>query len=801
LDEINPGTIRECRDFVKQYENVQGFEIHGMQRYEYAYIADKFDGSIEDWDLQHINVCNIDIEVGSENGFPEPQYASEQITAITLKMSTDGRFVVFGCEDFVNNRKDVVYHKCVNEIDLIKRFLDVWAGNYPDILIGWNIKLFDIPYLVNRIKNLLGEDVARKLSPWGVLSAREVNFGPGRQFNTYNLLGIANLDYIDLYQRYAPEGKSQESYKLDNIAHVELGERKLSYEEYGNLHSLYRNNYQLFIEYNIQDTELIERLDDKMKLVELALTLAYDNKTNYDDIFAQVRMWDVIIYNHLRHHNIIIPPTKHNEKEESYVGAHVKSPIIGFHNWIASFDLTSLYPHIIMQYNVSPEMLVDSSQWSENMQRIISSGVSVDSLLDEKIDTSGLDKDMVTLTPNGQFFSVREQGFLSVLMQNMYEDRSKYKKLMIEAQKELELIDKKDVESRRNKEKIISRYKNLQLGKKVSLNSAYGALGNPWFRFYDIRQAIAITTSGQLIIRWIEKALNNYLNKLLDTEQDYCIASDTDSIYLSLGELVRNTILKEKPDADVESIINYMDKICKLKIQPFITSSYEKLASYTNAYAQKMIMKREVLADKGIWTAKKRYVLNVHDSEGVRYSSPKIKIMGLEVVKSSTPSVCKEKLYEAIELIINKDENAVIDFIDDFREEFKKLNPEDIAFPRGVNGLQKYKSDKTIFGSGCPIHVRGSLLYNHYLKEMKLTKKYELIKEGEKIKFIFLKEPNMIRSNVIAFPNILPKELDLEKYIDYNEQFEKSFLEPLKLILDSIGWKTEHVSNLSAFFR
>lgn len=304
-----------------------------------------------------------------------------------------------------------------------------------------------------------------------------------------------------------------------------------------------------------------------------------------------------------------------------------------------------------------------------------------------------------------------------------------------------------------------------------------------------------------MIIRWIEKALNNYLNKLLNTEDDYCIASDTDSIYLSLDKLVQNTILKDQPDADTKTVIDFMDKICSVKIQPFITSSYEKLASYTNAYDQKMIMKREVLADKGIWTAKKRYILNVHDSEGVRYSTPKIKIMGLEVVKSSTPSVCKDKLYHAIELIINKDENSVIDFINDFRQEFKTLNPEDIAFPRGVNGLTKYKSEQSIFTSGCPIHVRGSLMYNHHIKEKKLTKVYELIKEGEKIKFIYLKEPNTIRSNVIAFPGILPKELDLVKYIDYNTQFEKAFLEPLKIILDSINWKTEHVSNLSAFFR
>lgn len=355
--EVKPGNIRDARDFVKQYEGVDGFKIYGNQKYEYTFIADNHPDEI-DWDMEHINVCNFDIEVGSENGFPEPEHANEMITAITLKMS-NGKFTVFGCGEFKNDREDVSYIHCRDEIDLIKRFIDEWSGDYPDIMTGWNIRLFDIPYLVNRITKLLGEEMAQRLSPWGVLQEREINFGPGREFKTYNLLGISALDYIDLYQRYAPEGKSQENYKLDNIAHVELGERKLSYEEYGNLHSLYRENYQLFIEYNIKDVELVDRLDDKLKLIELALTLAYDSKTNYDDAFAQVRMWDALIYNHLRKHNIVIPPNEKHSKDGAYIGAFVKDPLIGMHNWVASFDLNSLYPHLIMQYSISPENLVE----------------------------------------------------------------------------------------------------------------------------------------------------------------------------------------------------------------------------------------------------------------------------------------------------------------------------------------------------------------------------------------------------------------------------------------------------------
>ena len=793
---VNQGSIREAKDFVKQYEGVDGFAIYGNQKYEYVFISEQHPKEV-DWDIDLINITNIDIEVGSENGFPEPASASEPITAITFK--NKNKFVVFGCGDFNNKRDDVWYIKCRDEIDLIKRFIDEWTGDYPDIITGWNVKLFDIPYLVNRIRNLLGEDEAKRLSPWNVIMDREINFGPGRQFKTYNLMGISNLDYIDLYQRYAPEGKSQESYKLDAICNVELGERKLSYEEYGNLHTLYRENFQLFIEYNIRDVELIEKLDDKLKLIELALTLAYDSKTNYDDVFAQVRMWDALIYNHLREKGYVIPPITKHGKDSAYVGAYVKDPIIGMHKWVASFDLNSLYPHLIMQYNISPDTFIDPDKWPEQLKNIRLQGVGVDSLLNQKIDTTGLAEVNATLTPNGHFFYKNKQGFLAEMMETMYNDRSRYKKQALEAKKEYEKETDKD--KKYEIEKRIARYNNLQLAKKVCLNSAYGALGNEYFRFFDIRQATAVTTSGQLSIRWIEKKLNEYMNRILKTEnKDYVIASDTDSIYLSLDELVSKTIGSENEIDSTTKIIKFLDKVCENKIQPFIDKSYNDLAGYINAYAQKMIMKREALADKGIWTAKKRYILNVYNNEGVEYAKPKIKIMGLEMIKSSTPSACRDKLKQSIDVIFSGDESSIIKFIEDFREEFKTLPISEISFPRGVNGLSKYKDDKTIFGSGTPIHVRGSLIFNNLVRKHKLTKKYELIKEGEKIKYIYLKEPNHIQSNIISFSNSLPKEFDLEKYIDYNTQYEKTFVEPLRIILDSIGWKTEKVSSLEDFF-
>jgi DNA polymerase elongation subunit (family B) len=791
--EVKPGTIRECRDFVKQYDGVQGFKIHGNQKYDYAFIADTFPDIME-WDLDHINICNIDIEVGSENGFPEPATASEPITAITMKMN--GVYKVYGCGAFNNYDDDVTYFQCRDELDLIKRFIDDWSGNYPDIITGWNVKFFDIPYLVNRITNMMGEDFAKRLSPWNYLDTRTVVM-MGREQTAYLPSGVSVLDYIELYKKFAPGGQSQESYKLDHIAFVETGERKIQFD--GNLHTLYKDDYQKFITYNIKDVKLVEKLEDKLKLIELALTLAYDNKCNYDDVFAQVRMWDSIIFNHLKKKNIVIPPIEHQGKDAAFIGAYVKDPIVGMHHWVASFDLNSLYPHLIMQYNISPETLLEPSNYDNVHRNLISSGISIDRLLEKTLDTSLLKNH--TVTPNGQFFDITKQGFLPKLMEEMYDGRTVYKKKALAAKKELEeeTQDFKKIEIR----KRIARYENLQLAKKVSLNSAYGALGNQYFRFFDIRQATAITTAGQLSIRWIENKLNQYMNKLLRVEnEDYVIASDTDSIYLSLGRLVNKAYLESNPTASTSEVIQFMDRVCENKVQPFIDKSYDELARYVNAYGQKMQMKREALADKGIWTAKKRYILNVHNNEGIAYAKPKIKVMGLEMIKSSTPSACRVKLKEAINVMFDGNNDNMIAFIDKFRDDFRKLPPIEIAFPRGVNGLNQYagKSKHVLFEKGTPIHVRGSLIFNNLLKTHKLEKQYATIKEGEKIKFLYLKEPNTIQSNIISFSENLPKEFDIHKFIDYDTQFNKSFLEPLKIILTCLNWKTEHVSSLEDFF-
>jgi DNA polymerase elongation subunit (family B) len=452
----------------------------------------------------------------------------------------------------------------------------------------------------------------------------------------------------------------------------------------------------------------------------------------------------------------------------------------------------------MMQYNISPETLIEPTDYTPEMRKVISNGVDVEKMLYQKIDLSDIGD--VTLTPNGQFFRKDIHGFVPKMLEEMYEDRKKFKKLMIQAKKEYEV--ESDGRKRLELSKKIARYNNLQLAKKVSLNSAYGAMGSQYFRFYDLRIAVAVTLAGQLSIRWIENKINEYMNKLLRTEnEDYVIASDTDSIYLRLGSLVN----KVYGAGDVVSlpknkVIEFMDRVCEDKIQPFIDKSYEELATYVNAYAQKMQMKREGLSDKGIWTAKKRYILQVYNNEGVQYAEPDLKVMGLEMVKSSTPSIVREKMKEVIRLVVTTDEATIQKYIEDFKKEFVSLPAEEISFPRSVNGLKTYSDKGQIYTKGTPIHVKGALLYNHYLAKLKLDKKYPKIQEGEKLKFTYLRQPNPINDTVISYPSRLPPEMNLDSYIDRDLQFDKTFLEPIKIILDCIGWQPEKTNSLDAFF-
>ncbi len=778
VESIQPGTVRDCREFIKKYTDVEGFKIFGNEKYIYQYIAEKYSENEIKFDISKIKLFTLDIEVASENGFPDVESASEEILLITIQDYSSKEIFTWGKGPFKLTKSNSYYRQFNNEYDLLNDFIHWWMNNTPEVVTGWNSKLYDIPYIVRRIDRVLGEKLMKRLSPWGLVTEDEVYIS-GRKNISYDIGGISQLDYLDLYKKFTY--KTQESYRLDYIAEVELGQKKLDHSEYETFKDFYTKGWQKFVEYNIVDVELVDRMEDKMKLIELALTMAYDAKVNYEDVFSQVRMWDTIIYNYLKKRNIVIPPNERSDKESKYAGAYVKEPIPGAYDWVVSFDLNSLYPHLIMQYNISPETLLDQRHPTVNVDKILNQELTFDSYSDYAV------------CANGAMYRKDVRGFLPELMEKIYNERVIFKKKMLAAEQEYEKKKTKELE------KEIARCNNIQMARKIQLNSAYGAIGNQYFRYFKLANAEAITLSGQVSIQWIMNSMNSYLNKILKTNGvDYVIASDTDSLYVNMGPLVE-TVYKGR-EKTTESIVSFLDKVCQMELEKYIESSYQKLAEYVNAYDQKMYMKRECIADRGIWTAKKRYILNVWDSEGVRYEEPKLKIKGIEAIKSSTPAPCRKMFKDGFKIMMRGSEDDVIDFIDKCRSEFKTLPPEQIAFPRSASDVRKYQSSSSIYIKGTPVHIRGALLFNHYIKEKKLTNKYSLINNGEKVKFIYLKKPNIIRENIISFIQEFPKELDLDKYLDYDLQFEKAFLEPFRSILDAIGWNVEKTVNLESFF-
>ena len=763
---------KRAREFLEKYKDVDNFEVHGYERFVYQWISEKYPGQLR-FNMSDMKIITIDIEVACENGFPDVEASQEEMLCITIKDLATGKFITWGTREA---KVDTEYRVFWTEQEMLADFHKWWCSNTPDIITGWNCNLYDIPYICRRLERVLGEKWQKSLSPWNKVNMREV-YIQGRRNLAYDILGVSILDYLDLYRKFTYT--NQESYRLEHIATVELGEGKLDHSEFENFKDFYTEHWQKFVEYNIKDVDLVDRLEKKMKLLELAVTMAYDAKVNFEDVYSQVRMWDTLIYNYLKERKICVPPRQESKKDDKYAGAYVKEPIPGLYDWVVSFDLNSLYPHLIMEYNISPETLVPTRYPS----------ISVDKILNGEID---IDSDYC-VAANGAQYRRDIQGFLPEMMQKIYDERTIYKKKMLIAKSEYEKTGDKELQA------DISAFNNIQMARKIQLNSAYGAIGNQYFRYYSLANAEAITLSGQLSIRWIENKMNSYINKILKTKEvDYVIASDTDSIYLNLGSLVE-TVFKGREKSD-KSVLRFLEKVCDVEFEKYIQNSYEALATTVNAYDQKMFMKRENIANKGIWTAKKRYILNVWNSEGVQYAEPKLKMMGIEAVKSSTPAACRTAIKDALKVIMNGTESDVQEFVGNFRKKFETMPPEDIAFPRGCNGVGKFSNPATIYSKGTPIHVRGALLYNFHAKKNKVTHKYPLIQEGEKVKFLYLRRPNKINENVISFFQTLPKEFGLDKYIDFDIQFQKSFLDPLQVIMDTINWKAEKIATLEDLF-
>lgn len=753
LSKITFDSSKEMKEFISRYEDVENFKIHGNSKFQYDWISDNYPENIP-YDMDSISIVSLDIEVASDDGFPEPDTASKEVTAITL--SKRGKYYVFGCKDYKVQSNDVKYCKCKNEKELLHKFLDFWKVLDPDIITGWNCELFDMPYLYNRITNVLSKEDANSLSHWNYVSEKEINQKYGKGI-VKNILGVTILDYMVLYKKYS--NTPQENYRLNTVASHELDVGKIDYT--GSLTDLYKTDYQKFIDYNIRDVELINMLDDKLKFIELTCAVAYDAKVNISDALTTVTLWDVIIQNYLKKNNRIIPYQSTGKVAEnvSIQGGYVKDPQVGFHEWVVSWDFDSLYPHIAMMLNISPDTFVEMNvQGSVDM--IIEKGFS--SEFQKHIKNNNL-----SVALNGATFTRNKVGFFSDLMKTMYQDRLKYKKLLSDTKKQYQKNPSDELK------KKMAKYNAFQYAKKIQLNSAYGALANSFYRWYNNDLAEAITMTGQYCIRYIEKRMNQHLNQKNKTKIDYVVASDTDSVYVKF-------LNKDKID----------EKEMNTNIDIWCREIYETL----NAFDGVLKMKREAIASSAIWTSKKHYVLNMIDLEGIVFTEPKLKMMGIEAIKSSTPTAVRTALIEAIKIVMNDDQEKLFNYISNINKQFKTKKYEEVSFPRSVNNLSKYHDTNTIWSKGAPVHVKGALVYNKFIENTKM--KYPTISEGDKIKFCYLKMPNPLKSEVIATPNELPEKLGLSAYIDYDTQFEKAFLQPLKVIAEQRNWKVERRSTL-----
>lgn len=770
-------TIKSARSFMDRYRDVSNYQLYGYASFATEYISELYSGSDIKYDFDLLRIYYIDIETYSGNGFCEAADASEAITAITFFDSKTKKYYVFSYEGYTPNRQDVVHFEYKRESGLLQGFVDYWSKNYPDIVTGWNSTPFDMTYIVNRLIRVFGEHYSKRLSPWGIVTSKVIKqkrFGKDVETPTYEIAGINLLDYLDLYKKYVPNQEA--SYKLGYISNKVLGEDKLHFD--GSLHELYMTDYQKYIEYNVQDVALLPQLEDKLGFIKLIVDVAYLGKVpTYMDAGGSVKWWEICIYNHLKEKGVYIPLKSYGEGGdiEKYEGAYVYDPEPGMYEWAVTFDVTSLYPSIIRSLNIGPETLVRPEDLTEELIDL-STRVNRNNLIERTIDTSILKKYNYSLSANGKFYRRDKQSFLSELMEKFFNLRVDFRQEASKAYKAGDMV-------------LYKIYDIRQQAFKIILNSAYGCVGQQFFQFFSVDNAEAITITGQVINRGIEMWLNKYISELLGGDyKSRAFGGDTDSTFWCFNDFVTRYMSAEN---DNYKIARFLDKLCQTKIEPKIEEIIQETNDQLNFYSNNIHMSREVIATKAVITGKKRYFMNVLVEDEKYLSEPKLKIKGIEVVSSNMPTACRDYLMGAIKIIINEDEDALIRYIRGVREDFYSKDAESVCEAISVNGLYKYvtasgRLDKT---QTIPYNTRAAYNYNTMLTKLNMGKEKTHIKDGDKIKLLYLTMPNPLGDNVVAFPDKLPDEFDLHDYIDYNKELEKFFIDKLKKITDSIGWR------------
>lgn len=841
LSKVSFASVADALDFVKKYEGVT--PVYGQTNPVYQFVSNTYPGLI-DFDFKKYRILNFDIETrfdGCEDdeevtvrkvfseesevvtvermkalsdvwevwdavnerwykvsecpqqnpgGFPAAKDANYEVLTISCKLFGSPKRVTFGLKDYAVKDANQTYIKCTDERDLLTRFLQFVRVIDPDILTGWNIEWFDVPYIVNRVRKILGEEMANKMSPFHAHTKKCLTqYGDKDDPDAvaYRILGVVVFDYYDLYRKYNPV--KQESYKLDSIAEVELKENKVDFSEYdNNLMKLYTNNFEKYVDYNEQDVYLVERLDDKKQFIRLAITTVLMTKSMYRDVHGKVKLWDNLIYNMLKDENIILPAAPRIGTKEKIIGAYVKEPIAAKYRWVVSLDLTSLYPSICMMFNMSPETIVREEQGTLELVEALLKGADLAKAARER---------GYCMTANGAAFRQDHQGVLPRAMKYVFDTRKKYKNLMLDKKREKEAF-LKDGGSKNDPaliaiENAIAAADATQGAMKVLANSGYGVTANVAFRYFSKSIAQGITLTGQLVIQYIGNKINEYLNKKFGTNRDYIITSDTDSCYLTLDGVPSDP---KNAAQSVEELHQFIEK----ELQPYINQCFQDLSDNLGCKKNFLDMKREAISDVGIWRAKKNYVLQVYDMEGVRYKDPELKMMGIETARSDKPKIVRKRLEEDLKILLNGTEEQLLKCIDEFKKEFYNTSVEDLAMPKGVSELRAWMNPDGTHKEKAPWNTRAALAFNRLLREKGLEKSYERIRNGNKVKMFALKPINPLRINSIGFIGTLPKEMGMHEFLDYEAQWEKAYLSPLKSFTDILGWQTKKINSLEALF-
>lgn len=805
--------IRDAKEFVKSYSDVQGMTIEGNSNYANQFIIELYDGKMPEFDPSQIRVGILDIEVDvpPEAGFPEPAEAAWPINGITFHDNFTDTYYCIGDKEYIHDKQDkdvgdlaVVYQQCENEVELLKAMLFHFRDFAYDMTSGWNSETFDMPYIVNRCFKIVGESITKScLSPFGMVELREINGNFGKPQLKAEIMGVPHSDMLALYKKHI--FTPRESFRLDFIANAELGENKMTYEDEGSLHGLYRENPQKFYAYNIKDVKLVKQLNDKLGLFNITFTLAYYCLSNYEDTLGTTKIWEQLIAKHLYSKGMAPTFAAKRTEGREFDGAFVHPTQVGFHKWLLSIDLNSLYPMNEIQYNIGPNTYIPREQLPAELA-VLKAKYTLDDLVHKRVDLSMLQNYNLIMAGNFEFYDRSAVGFMAEIKDELYTGRKVKKKLMLKAQSEVERL-KAEAQVKGMVAEIIKDIKfhsgqdvlnnNLQMALKILLNAGYGAIGNAHFLYYKVENAEAITSSGQLINKWTHVRVNALLNKMLGTEgKNRTVAGDTDSLYLVLDDVVEMMNIRHLSDNDIaDQLDNFMKQILSPKIDQFS----QELCDYMNGMQNKMVWEREVIAPIAIFVRKKGYTMNIIDSEGVRFATPKFKVVGLEAVKArSYPEWSRNFLKDCYKIALTGDQDKLHARVTEIRQAFMKLPVNEIAIPRGVNNLEKYIDPNTGYIKGTPKHVKAALNHNELVKLKGLG--IPLINGGNKIKFVDLKRPNPINRDVIGFNYFLPTEFGLDKFVDRDIIFETAFMSPLMIFLEALKWSHEPTISLEDFF-